>query len=49
MKWFRLMCLVAVAFHLAGSGIAADHAAANTGQRQRTEAAARSATVRTAR
>ncbi len=30
MKWFRLMCLVAVAFHLAGSGAAADHAAANT-------------------
>jgi hypothetical protein len=30
MKWFRLMCLVAVAFHLAGSEVAADHAAANT-------------------
>ena len=30
MKWFRLMCLVAIAFHLMGSGIAADHAAANT-------------------
>lgn len=30
MKWFRLMCLVAIAFHLAGRGTAADHAAANT-------------------
>jgi hypothetical protein len=30
MKWFRLMCLVAIAFHLVGSGMAADHAAANT-------------------
>lgn len=30
MTWFRLMCLAAVAFQLAGSGLAADHAAANT-------------------
>ena len=30
MTWFRLMCLVAIAFHLAGSGTAADHAAAST-------------------
>src|SRR5260370_38830454 len=30
MTWFRLMCLMAIAFHLAGSGMAADHAAANT-------------------
>src|SRR5258708_2338360 len=30
MKRLRLMCLAAVAFHLAGSGVAADHPAANT-------------------
>jgi hypothetical protein len=32
MTWFRLMCLMAITFHLAGSGIVADHAAANTAE-----------------
>ena len=50
MTWFRLMCLVAIAFHLAGSGMAADHAAANSADSgSAPEVAAGSATVRTAR
>ena len=36
MTWFRLMCLAAVAFQLAGSGLAADHAAtADSGSPQK--------------
>ena len=50
MKWFRLMCLAAMAVQLVGSGAAADRAAANTaGSGSANEVASRPAAVRTAR